>query len=219
MHQWNLPDGFHARIKVVSRENKSIKVDELDGKSFTYQFVTNEPQAEGISLPANVIHSIDAYVVRFMERACHYDQQVHRDATTALIAYYNHKTAKGFPCQNLKAAIDRYEKTKMPDLAILPYLTPDNVAWLPKGLADKLADMLSVMANYEPFPLITIHDEFAAHPNNLNVVRMWYKRILAMLADADLLTAIFNDLGMKGYYQKETLNLSSYIMKSNYAIS
>ena len=56
VHEWILPDGFHARVKVMEKVETRVEVDELDS-SFTYIYYVNQGQKKGISLPANVTHS------------------------------------------------------------------------------------------------------------------------------------------------------------------
>ena len=67
-HEWTLPDGHIASVKVMAAVDKKIEVDELDHATFTHRSEVNEAQESGLSLPANVIHSIDGYVVREMTR-------------------------------------------------------------------------------------------------------------------------------------------------------
>lgn len=56
-HEWKLPDGFDARVKVMSKKEARIEVDELDHATFTYEFYENEGQKRGLSNVANVVHS------------------------------------------------------------------------------------------------------------------------------------------------------------------
>lgn len=67
-HEWTLPDGHVASVKVMVSVNKKIEVDELDHATFTHRAEVNESDEYGLSLPANVIHSIDGYIVREMLR-------------------------------------------------------------------------------------------------------------------------------------------------------
>jgi len=67
-HQWPLPDGHIASVKVMQAVDKKIEVDELDHATFTHRAYINMPNDSGLSLAANVIHSIDGYVVRQMYR-------------------------------------------------------------------------------------------------------------------------------------------------------
>jgi len=63
-HTWTLPDGHIAHVKVTEMINARIEVDELDHVTFTYRFEANQPSRVGTSLVPNIIHSIDAYIVR-----------------------------------------------------------------------------------------------------------------------------------------------------------
>lgn len=56
-HNWQLPDGFDARVKVMNKKELRIEVDELGGSTFSYEFYENQGEKKGISLPANVVHS------------------------------------------------------------------------------------------------------------------------------------------------------------------
>lgn len=63
VHSWVLPDGHHVHVKVMEQVQKRIEVKEL-GSTFTYTYYENQASEYGRSLAANVIHSLDAYVVR-----------------------------------------------------------------------------------------------------------------------------------------------------------
>ena len=67
-HEWTLPDGHTASVKVMVNVAKDIEVDELDHARFKQQMWLNMPNEFGISLAANIVHSIDGYVVREMVR-------------------------------------------------------------------------------------------------------------------------------------------------------
>ena len=56
-HAWDLPDGYHARVKVMEKQETRVEVDELGGASFTYIYYVNQGQKKGISLAANTVHS------------------------------------------------------------------------------------------------------------------------------------------------------------------
>jgi len=67
-HSWYLPDGHKAVVKVMAADDKKIEVDELDHTTFTHRAYINASQPYGLSLCANVIHSIDGWIVREMVR-------------------------------------------------------------------------------------------------------------------------------------------------------
>lgn len=63
-HTWILPDGHVAKVNVTEMCNVRIAVNELDGSSFTYRYEKIACSDRTSSLAPNVIHSIDAYIVR-----------------------------------------------------------------------------------------------------------------------------------------------------------
>ena len=77
-HQWTLPDGHTAYVRVGDYEEKKIELNELktskgNNATFTYRAKTFKPSQYGISLPANIIHSIDGWLVRELRRRCKAD--------------------------------------------------------------------------------------------------------------------------------------------------
>ena len=75
VHQWGLPDGHTAYVRVGEHEEKKIELNEVqtstgNNATFTYRAKVFKPSSYGISLPANIIHSIDAWVVRELRRRC-----------------------------------------------------------------------------------------------------------------------------------------------------
>lgn len=67
-HTWVMPDGHTSHVKVMVEEDRRVEIDELDHASFTYRTFINAPSEYGISLAANVTHSVDSYVVRQVTR-------------------------------------------------------------------------------------------------------------------------------------------------------
>ena len=142
-HSWRLPDGHTTEVKVMESVAEKIEIDEL-GTSFTHKAYINKGTERGISLIANIVQSIDGYVVREMIRRCH----------------------------------------------------------------------------RSGFEIITVFDEFLAHPNNMNSLRQHYIDILCEMSDMDLLGSILSDItGETIRMEKGIDNLSDYIRKSEYALS
>ena len=144
VHKWTLDDGHIASVKVMLAEDKKVEIDELDHATYTYRTYVNKPEEQGLSLIANIVHSVDGYVVREMIRRC---------------------TALGFS-------------------------------------------------------ILTIHDSFWAHPNNMDTVRKMYNSILAQIASTNLLERILNEItGFNGTLQKKSHDLAASILEANYALS
>jgi DNA-directed RNA polymerase len=70
-HSWTLPDGHVAYVPVRVDETKIIEVDTLGGLKFTQSATVVAPSESGISLAANIVHSVDGYVCREMIRRCY----------------------------------------------------------------------------------------------------------------------------------------------------
>lgn len=225
VHQWRLPDGYLSYVKVEEKFEKRIEIDEFDHATFEFKYVENTPLEYGLSNIANITHSIDAYVLRNMERRCNYD---HKEVIRVLALletlpeFYN---MSGGPIQGLAddaltGAYERFEKAGIVDTSILPLITETNVITLPEVVATKLKNLLEILLEHKPFEIITVHDEFRALPGNLNQLRFHYKEILADLADSTIVADILSQLYMQEItYTKHSENLSTFIRNSNYALS
>lgn len=67
-HTWTLPDGHVSRVLVTEMVTARVEVDELNHTTFSHRFEANLPSTTSSSLVPNIVHSIDAYVVREMIR-------------------------------------------------------------------------------------------------------------------------------------------------------
>ncbi len=67
-HSWTMPDGHAVVVPVTVETECKIEIDELDHATFTHRGTLVAPQQKGISLAANVVHSVDAYIAREMSR-------------------------------------------------------------------------------------------------------------------------------------------------------
>lgn len=65
-HQWTLPDNHIARVPVIETEEKNIEIDEFDHMRFAYRAQVIKPKTKSRSLAANIIHSLDGWIVRQM---------------------------------------------------------------------------------------------------------------------------------------------------------
>ena len=224
-HSWKMPDGYDVRIKVMTKKEARIEVDELDHASFTYEFYENEGQEKGLSNAANVTHSMDAYILRAMHRRCNYDRSqaeyaamciqmelIQRDMGTAT-------TSDEFMTEKLAYYIAQYQRSGLADIVILPYLDQATVSCLSTEHLQWLARTLEGMLQYQPFELVTVHDEFKAHPNNINWVRWQYKEILADIAEANVLDDLLSQIhGVPGTFNKLSFNLADLIREGSYGL-
>lgn len=223
-HAWVMPDGFDARIKVMKKVDSRIEVDELDHATFSYEFYENQGQKSGLSNAANVTHSVDAYVLRAMHRRCNYDREIAALASAwieieMLERIMGAKREVSLPSGKAGYYVQQYERSTVPDVVIMPYLNQENLQQLSQEHLEHLARIINGMLQYQPFELVTIHDEFKAHPNNINWVRWQYKEILADLADSYLLDDLLSQIhGRPGTFSKMSQTLGEKIRNSAYGL-
>lgn len=194
--------------------------------TFTYTFYENEGSNKGISLPANITHSIDAYILRSMHRRCNYNKPEVLIAASAITVELGLRE-QGYTDQvsgasgKLGGYIGHYERSGMADVVILPWLKDGyDTQYLSTQHLSDLKRVVTGMLTYEPFELVTIHDAFKAHPNNCNHVRFQYKEILAELSESNILSDVLSQInGQPGTFPKLSTNLGDLIRGSNYALS
>lgn len=224
-HAWKLPDGYDARVKVMQKKEARIEVDELDHATFTYEFYENVGARAGISLPANVTHSVDAYVLRCIHRRCNYDRSMVLDAHIVIVEELIARmkglaSTKSGNATKVQYYVNQWTRSGMADVVILPHLTAENISEVPTGLLEKLDTIIQGMLEYQSFEVVTIHDEFKCHPNNMNALRQQYINVMAELAESNVLDDILSQIHKKsGHFKKLSNNLGDLIRQSNYALS
>lgn len=67
-HSWTARDGHNVIIKNMIEVIKAVEIDELEHKRFNFTIWENTAEDYGVSLVANITHSIDGYIVREMSR-------------------------------------------------------------------------------------------------------------------------------------------------------
>ena len=209
----------------MEKKEARIEIDELDHATFTYEFYENNGSKKGLSNVANVVHSVDAYILRCIHRRCNYDREVMEQAAD-LIKWELIGRSKGDDTEGFDASdkvvyyIDQYRRSRMADAVILPHLTDEDMSSLDIEHLEALATIVNDMLKYQPFEMIFVHDEFKAHCNNINHLRQQYINVMAELAESNVLEDIMGQLhGAPGTYQKLSTNLGELIRKSNYALS
>lgn len=224
-HNWKLPDGFDARVKVMAKREVRLEVDELDHATFTYEFYENQGSKSGLSNAANLVHSMDAYILREMHRRCNYNREV-AEESSRLIEIEMIERSMGMAPEALPMSdkfayyLEQYQRSSLVSAAILPYLDPISVRHLSAEHLEALATIVNGMLDYSPFPLVTVHDEFRSHANNVNHVRYQYKEILAELADSNVLDDLLSQIhGRPGTFDKLSFNLGDQIRNSSYALT
>ena len=220
-HEWDLPDKFHARVAVKYGFKIKVEVDELEHSTFTHAFqdhmTTNEYSEmlgeyvrDDVSINANIIQSVDGYIVREMGRRCNYTKTQLVNASHALyeaLRFTRYTPPKKFNTDTIisMVLIEDMDKT---------------IATLSNDDLYRLSTLIESVLEYITSPLLCIHDCFNAGPNHMNKVRYHYREIMAEIADSKLLETILSELhGKECSYTKDNHKMGSLIRQSEYALS
>lgn len=161
-HEWQLPDGFEAKVKVMSKVEARVEVDELDHATFTYEFYVNEGQPKGLSNAANLVHSVDALLLREMHRRCNYDPVVVREVENLLTEELHIRESNSQIDMDehhpISKYVDLWTRTSFCSAVILNFIDEYSVGMLPKELIEDLLDLIHTI-DHKPFELVTVHDE------------------------------------------------------------
>lgn len=213
-HYWKMPDGFDVAVKVMQTEETRIEVDELNHHKFKTSYKVNMGSKSGISLPANVTHSVDAYVLRTLLRKCSYHAPTLNKCKAMLTEFMDSPVTE---CES--PLLGMYYSTGLVDPVWFETMDKEVAQSIPKELKVKLLDMIEDITQFKPFPVLTVHDAFRIHSNNGDALRYHYRNILADLADSTLLDHILTMItGKKFKYKKLSNNLSQLIRESVYGV-
>ena len=170
---------------------------------------------------------VDAWVLRAMHRRCNYDRRHIEYVSECLEAELNTRRLFGQPGNpeeflNPKVAyyLEQYRRSTLADAVILPHLDQATVTCLSQEHLEAIHKMVQGMLQHKPFELVTIHDDYKAHPNNCNQVRWQYREIMAEIAESNLLDDLLSQLYEEPVtFNKLSFNLPEQIRESAYALS
>ena len=219
-HDWVLPDNFHVHVNVMSPVAHPIVVNGQKMSVTTYENLGTET---GLSLGANVVHSIDGLVVREMARRCSYDAEkvgYLREILDEIDRTGTYSTSGELSRNHdlVETLWKHYRETGFLSARILEVLDTENLALVLNDLPaiQSLLDTLPA----KPFPVLAIHDAFACHPNYGNDVRRQYNRILHDIGASEMLASVVSDIaGQPTQVHKYGGNLATHVLESNYSLS
>lgn len=216
-HEWIMPDGHKVFIPSLVKGETRIRIDELGGASITVEYRENAPLKYSRANCANLIHSVDALVLRNMIRRCSYDEERVKYVSDLLTMHILVPTYSGEVDDELIHLIKLSQESGWVDPVIIDYIHEENLHLIPISLAQKLNKLLNQMMEHPSFDLITVHDAFGCLPTNANRMRYWYKEILAELNESDLINFLPKQLGITAHFEKYG-NIADLIRQSNYGL-
>lgn len=157
-HSWYMPDAFAVKIKVMETVEKTLRIDELDDLAITVHLKENKGSKRGVALAANVVHSVDAYVLRTMQRRCSYDKQQVVNCLGLIQAELMIHERPTIVDPKLEELLALYSETLIVDVRMVDYITTASIGAVPQPLLRKLSDILQAMLIQGSFDLLTVHD-------------------------------------------------------------
>lgn len=215
-NDWVLPDNFHVQIKVIDTIKEVVH---FRNKPYDTYYKVNQPIAEGRSLGANTVHSIDGMVVRELTRRCDYRPYVVKRVARLVFNSWE-PVPESYPDTKDNFMVmtlwEHYQNTGYLSARILDHLNKENFSMVSRCDIQELIDSLPV----KPFKVIAVHDCFRCLPNYANDLREQYNRQLMLIGKSTLLQSVVSQiLGRTVTIGKLDPDLWKEMMVSNYALS
>jgi hypothetical protein len=218
-HDWVMPDNFHVHVKVM--DDHAEKVDFL-GHSYTVHSEINQPTTSGLSIPANLVHSLDGMVVREISRRCTFDH--HRKVEVMELCIdapthtdedrlYGSKDAK-----MIRTLLNRYEASGFLSARIIDHIDSSTIQLLDAAQRTAVWDLVASMPE-RSFPVLSVHDCFRVHPNNANDLRRQYNQILHEIANSKILESLATQIAGEPVIVTRHGSFGNDILEANYALS
>lgn len=203
-HAWVLPDNFHVIVKEMNQVSRTVQW----GNQPTDVFVTkNIGTKDGLSLCPNATHSVDAMVVREMQRRCSMTK-------VGQMQIMEGKRTTAEDHAMVEVLWEHYQQSGFLSSRILHFMGSEHNPLIFSVPVQQLLNSLPQRA----FKLITIHDCFRCLPSYGNDLRRQYNQILYELAKSNLLKFLADQIaGTPQNIHKGGL-VPSQILQSNYSI-
>lgn len=185
-HEWYMPDGFHVSIPVIVQEQVTCEYsDEHWGDvNLTLNCKLNKPSPSGISLPANITHSIDGFICREIIRYSRLANIKNRLAEKFNKPYLETETTKNL--------LEVWKTTKIPSLA---WFNTYGFKGLPSELIDQLMNEYILIQELEAFYIYPIHDCFIVKKEHGKQLKRIYNNILANISDGNMVSSFKPKIG------------------------
>lgn len=214
-YSWVLPDNFHVVAEVMDTEYFSFTFKE---EKYTFAHKVKQPTNNGKFLGANLVHSVDGFILREMVARCMYNQnkidklrKVQYSKTK--VANLSENTLKDY--KTISDLLELGKKSGFYSTRILDYVNENNYSMVPEEI---LRDILNRLPE-KRFDMMTVHDCFFCHPNYVQDMREQYRNCLVDLSKSNLMDFIFHQIfpNVNGSVGK-TEDLTNEIAQEEYAI-
>ena len=213
-NSWVLPDNFHVHIKVMNQVKETVH---FLNQPFDVFYNINKPIAEGRSLGANSIHSVDGMIVRELTRRCDYDLQ----RVVRLRQILDGVSVGNDACRSEDEKLvltlwDHYNHSGYLSARIIDHLDVDNIRHVEPNVIRALIDSLPE----KPFKVVSIHDCFRCLPHYGNDLRFQYNLQLQLIAQSNMLGWLISQIIKRPVHiGKLNPDLHIEIIDTDYALS
>lgn len=219
-HDFDLPNGLHAHLECrgLAKTKGTIK-----DYTFTYLHMENRPLEAGKeqgtkSLVANVTHGYDGFVVAEMDYRCNYNPKQVRNAIEAIDEYVADATDQWGAPDELLHLNQLANKFNFDSVYAIEFIKSGCLAGMEKEYLLRLKAKFETMLTYEPFEVLSVHDEFKCAPNHIQDMREVYNGIMAdTYLSTWLLDVIEHLTGNKYVWDVDTdMNIHAEILNNDY---
>lgn len=207
-YKWTLPDGHTAFTRVFVEKDFKVELEELKNRSgnsstFTHRMHVNAPNERDVALVANVVHSVDGFLVREMQgRMNHNKKQLLKvlDVTAGCKVTNRDEMVSIYEAEHLLNGKTQYT---------------DNTLGL-------LREVIESVIENPVAPMTSVHDQFNTVAPFCNQMRQYYIDICAQMTESNMIQNILRELyfnpNLRYVKEGNSLELAKAIRNSNYSI-
>lgn len=218
-HDWVMPDNFHVHVKVM--DDHAEKIDFL-GHSYTVHSKINQPMTSGLSIGANLVHSVDGMVVREISRRCTFDHSRKVEVMELCIDAATHtnedRIYKSKAANMIRTLLARHEASGFLSARIIDHIDSSTIQLLDAAQRTAVWDLVASMPE-RSFPVLAVHDCFRVHPNHANDLRRQYNQILHEIANSKILENLATQIAGEPVIVTSYGSFGNDILEANYSLS
>lgn len=214
VNEYPLPDGFEVKLKVIKTIQEEVF---MDGQKYLITKHVNEATEFGVSLGANVVHSIDGMIVREIVGRCNYDHDHISSLVKATVLGSSTTRGKDIKLMRL---LELARNSMFYSVRLFNYMDTDNMGLLSQEELLHVRSTMNAMLQHKPFEVLTIHDCFRVLPNNGNWLRYHAIQVYGQVADSELMSHIASHITKKKVQvAKLSYDLGDLVRASEYIVS
>lgn len=218
VYSWSLPDGFEVNMECTKAISEipdycDCRIElEIQGKRHHIKpfWSINTPLQKGElgtkGIGANLIHSIDAYIMRELVRRCHGQFRTSLEQI---------KVGELKCSENAKSIYNMWKETKMVSLNILNELKKGDS--IPQDYYDAIQDTLLTLPEHS-FYIKPIHDEFCCRVEFRDEMVKVYNCLLVELYNSTYAEYVAKELELKLEYGKAKPEVTKALFENDYLL-